>query len=216
LSKNLQTLNAKINALSVNIAQKKGIRERIEQQCSSLKLKIDTENDDARTKKDAHLLLLAFISQRRETAIESIENTATYALKAVCGDDYQVHFLRNEDKKNSAAFKMEIGIESNFDDSKVITGLKDERGGGVVETCSFGLRIAALEWLGYDGPLILDEAYKSVSSDDKIVNVAKLLKMYVESSKRQIIFATHKADVFEEYADHVIYVTKENGNSKVS
>jgi DNA repair exonuclease SbcCD ATPase subunit len=40
--------------------------------------------------------------------------------------------------------------------------------------------------------------------------------MYVESSKRQIIFATHKADVFEEYADHVIYVTKENGNSKVN
>lgn len=85
-----------------------------------------------------------------------------------------------------------------------------------METCSFGLRIAALEWLGYDGPLILDEAYKSVSSDDKIVNVAKLLKMYVESSKRQIIFATHKADVFEEYADHIIHVSKENGNSKVN
>jgi len=216
LNKNLQILNVRINSLTVNLAQKKGIRERINQQCSSLKLKIDNDNDDSKTKKEAHLLLLAFISQRRETAIQSIENTATYALKAVCGDDYQVHFLRNEDKKNSAAFKMEIGIESNFDDSKVITGLKDERGGGVVETCSFGLRIAALEWLGYDGPLILDEAYKSVSSDDKIVNVAKLLKMYVESSKRQIIFATHKADVFEDYADHVIHVHKDNGNSRVN
>jgi len=216
LNKNLQILNVRINSLTVNLAQKKGIRERINQQCSSLKLKIDNDNDDSKTKKEAHLLLLAFISQRRETAIQSIENTATYALKAVCGDDYQVHFLRNEDKKNSAAFKMEIGIESNFDDSKVITGLKDERGGGVVETCSFGLRIAALEWLGYDGPLILDEAYKSVSSDDKIVNVAKLLRMYVESSKRQIIFATHKADVFEDYADHVIHVHKDNGNSRVN
>lgn len=216
MNKNLQILNVRINSLTVNLAQKKGIRERINQQCSSLKLKIDNDNDDSKTKKEAHLLLLAFISQRRETAIQSIENTATYALKAVCGDDYQVHFLRNEDKKNSAAFKMEIGIESNFDDSKVITGLKDERGGGVVETCSFGLRIAALEWLGYDGPLILDEAYKSVSSDDKIVNVAKLLRMYVESSKRQIIFATHKADVFEDYADHVIHVHKDNGNSRVN
>lgn len=214
MSKSLQALSASINNISVAIAQKKGVRERIEQQCSNLKTKIDEESELNKTKKDAYLLILAFISQRRESAIQSIESTATYALKAVCGDDYRVHFLRNEDKKNAAAFKMEIGIESNFNDSKLITGLKDERGGGVAEPCSFGLRIAALEWLGYDGPIILDEAYKSVSND-KIVNVAKLLKTYVKSTNRQIIYTTHKGDVFEEYADHVIQVHKENGISKI-
>ena len=212
----LKPLTERINLLSVNLALKKGIKERIQQQCDELKVKIDSDTKEARIKKDGHLLLLAFISQRREAAISSIEETGTYALKAVAGDDYKIHFLKNEEKKNSAAFKMEIGIESNFNNQKVITGLKDERGGGMVETVSFGLRFAALELLGYDGPIILDEAFKSVSSDEKIVNVAELLKLYVDSSKRQMIFATHKADVFEQYADHIISVKKIDGISQAS
>jgi len=93
--------------------------------------------------------------------------------------------------------------------------LKDERGGGVTESTSWGLRLAALEWLDYDGPALLDEAFKSVSSDEKIENVAKLLQQYVNSSGRQIIFATHRADVFEEYADNTILVTKKNGISVI-
>lgn len=215
MKQNSKPLAERINFLSVNLAQKKGVRERIQQQCDELKTKIDSDTKEAKTKKDGHLLLLAFISQRREVAISSIEETGTYALKAVCGDDYSIHFLRNEEKKNSAAFKMEIGIESNFNNKKVITGLKDERGGGIVETTSFSLRFAALEWLGYDGPMLLDEAFKSVSADEKIMNVAELLKLYVDSSERQIIFATHKADVFESYADHVIRVDKTNGVSHI-
>ena len=205
----------KFNSLSIRLAQKKGIKERIEKQLDELGDKITNQSNEAKIKKEAQTLLLAFISQRRESAIQSIENTATYALRAICGDDYKVHFLRNEEKKSNAAFKMEIGIESNFNDEKIITGLKDERGGGVTESTSWGLRLAALEWLGYDGPALLDEAFKSVSSDEKIENVAKLLQQYVKSSGRQIIFATHRADVFEEYADNTISVTKKNGISVI-
>jgi len=200
----------------MDLAQKKGIKKRIEQQLDDLKAKINQQQGDVASKKEAQTLLLAFISQRRESAIQSIENTATYALRAICGDDYRVHFLRNEEKKSNAAFKMEIGIESDFNKEKIITGLKDERGGGVTESTSWGLRLAALEWLGYDGPALLDEAFKSVSSDEKIENVAKLLQQYAHTSKRQIIFATHKADVFEEYADHVIRVSKKDGISEIS
>jgi hypothetical protein len=216
LSKNSQQSISKFNSLKIDLAQKKGIRQRIEKQLDELKDKITLQQEEVATKKEAQTLLLAFISQRRESAIQSIENTATYALRAICGDDYRVHFLRNEEKKNNAAFKMEIGIESDFNNEKIITGLKDERGGGVTESTSWGLRLAALEWLGYDGPALLDEAFKSVSSDEKIENVAKLLQKYVRTSGRQTIFASHKADVFEEYADHVIRVQKINGISEIS
>ena len=215
MNKNFQQSLTKFNSLSIRLAQKKGIKERIEKQLDELGDKITNQSNEAKIKKEAQTLLLAFISQRRESAIQSIENTATYALRAICGDDYKVHFLRNEEKKSNAAFKMEIGIESNFNDEKIITGLKDERGGGVTESTSWGLRLAALEWLGYDGPALLDEAFKSVSSDEKIENVAKLLQQYVKSSGRQIIFATHRADVFEEYADNTISVTKKNGISVI-
>jgi len=216
LSLNSQKLNAKINKLSIQLATAKGIKERIDEQCKTLKEKIDINVEDIKVKKDAHLLLLGFISQRRDAAIQSIQNIGTYALRAIYNDDRKLVFLKNEEKKNSAAFKMEVGIESTLNDEKMITGLKDERGGGVLETASFALRIAALEWLDYNGPLMLDEAYKSVSSDSKINNVADFLRKYVDKSNRQVIFATHKADVFEDYADHVVIVKQENGISKVS
>ncbi len=214
MSLNSQKLSANINKLSIKLATAKGIKERIDEQCNELKSKIDTNVDDIKTKKDAHLLLLSFISQRRDAAIKSIENIGTHALRAIYNDDRKLVFLKNEEKKSSAAFKMEVGIESTLNDEKLITGLKDERGGGVLETASFALRIAALEWLDYRGPLLLDEAYKSVSSDSKIDNVAQFLSKYVEKSERQVIFATHKADVFASYADNLIHVEQENGISK--
>lgn len=215
LKKNFQQLINKFNSLQIDLAQKKGIRARIEKQLDELKLEINSQQEEIKNKKEAQTLLLAFISQRREAAIQSIENTGTYALRAICGDDYRVHFLRNEEKKSNAAFKMEIGIESNFNESKIITGLKDERGGGVTESTAWGLRLASLDWLGYDGPALFDEAFKSVSNDEKIENVAKLLRGYVRSSKRQMIYSTHKGDVFEEYADNVIRVVKKNGVSEI-
>ena len=211
---NSQKLNAKINNLSLKVATAKGIKERINVQCSTLREKIDSNEEDVKIKKEAHLLLLGFISQRRDAAITSIESMGTYALRAIYNDDRKLVFLKNEEKKNSSAFKMEVGIESTLNDEKMITGLKDERGGGVLETASFALRIAALEWLGYKGPLILDEAYKSVSSDSKIVNVAEFLRKYVDTSERQVFFATHKADVFEDYADNVVVVRQHQGISK--
>ncbi len=205
----------KINSLSLKLATLKGVKQRIQTQTNDLKTKIENDILLAQNKKDAHLLLLGFISQRRETAISSIENTGTYALRAICGDDYKVHFLRNEEKKNSAAFKMEIGIESDFNGEKIITGLKDERGGGVTEATSWGLRLAAMDWLNYDGPVLLDESFKSVSSDEKSTNVGRLLASYCEKKQRQILFATHKTEIFEEFADHIVHVRKENGVSKV-
>jgi len=110
LNKNFQQSLTKFNSLSIRLAQKKGIKERIEKQLDELGDKITNQTNEAKIKKEAQTLLLAFISQRRESAIQSIENTATYALRAICGDDYKVHFLRNEEKKSNAAFKMDIGI----------------------------------------------------------------------------------------------------------
>ena len=65
MSPKSQTLNAKINALSVKIAQDKGIKERVDTQCVTVKAKIESSVKDVKVKKEAQLLLLAFISQRR-------------------------------------------------------------------------------------------------------------------------------------------------------
>lgn len=216
LSPNLQKLNAKINSLSNQVSLAKGVKDRIVVQTNNLKTKIDADVLDAKNKKDAYLLLLGFVAHRRESAIKSIENTGTHALRAIYEDDRSLVFLKNEEKKNSAAFKMEVGIESNLESTRIITGLKDERGGGVCESSSFALRFAALEWLKYSGPMLLDESFRSMSSDEKISNVAKFMRRYIDSTDRQIFFATHMHDVFADYADHIIFVNQNDGVSQVS
>lgn len=211
----LQKLNASVNSIALQIAQKKGVKDRIEDECIEIKNKIDFDITDSKNKREAYLLTLAFISIRRESSIATFEKIGTYGLKALYGDDYKIHFLRNEEKKNAAAFKMEIGVESKFGDDILITGLSDERGGGISESTSVNFRIGALEILSYDGPLLLDETYKSISADQKIENAGKFISGYAKSSGRQIIFVTHKADTFSKYADHVISITKTDGISSV-
>ena len=216
MSPTLQKLNARINSVSIVLAQKKAIKERIETEYSELSNKIESDRLEAKNRREAHLLTLGFISARRESAITSFEKIGTYGLRAMYGDDYRVHFLRNEEKKNAAAFKMEIGIESKYNSETLITGLSGERGGGVVEGSSVSFRFGALDILGYQGPAMFDETFKSLSADEKIENAAKFMVGYIKSSGRQIIFATHKADTFAKYADHIIYVNKNNGISEVN
>ena len=100
LSPNLQKLNAKINSLSNQVSLAKGVKDRIVVQTNNLKTKIDADVLDAKNKKDAYLLLLGFVAHRRESAIKSIENTGTHALRAIYEDDRSLVFLKNEEKKN--------------------------------------------------------------------------------------------------------------------
>ncbi len=213
---NSKTLGSRLTKLQLRLATAKGAKGKAQAQYDELQNKINFNVNDSKIKKDAYLFLLGFIAQRRDAAIQSIQDTGTYALRAIYNDDRRLLFMTNGEKKSAAAFKMEIGIESTLNGNPVVTGLKDERGGGVCETSSFALRIAALEWLGYKGPLILDEAYKSMSSDEKLDLVAQFMRKYVDTSKRQVLFATHNLAVFGDYADHIIHVSQEDGISKVN
>jgi hypothetical protein len=208
-----QQLSNNLSELKISIASAKGVKQRITEQISTLQEKIEKCNHDVKIKKEAHLLMLAFIAHRREAAIATIEETGTYGLRAIYNDDRKLVFITNEEKKSTAAFKMEVGIESNLNGKRILTGILDERGGGLAETSSFSLRKAALEWSGYLGPLIIDEAWKSLSDDEKIEQMAELLSEYVKVSGRQVIFSTHKLDVFGKFADNIIHVRQESGLS---
>ena len=110
---------------------------------------------------------------------------------------------------------MEINVASPFGVDEIVTGIDDARGGGLVEIVAFALRIAALYWFRYDGPLLLDEAYKSMSNDDKLQSVAEFLSDVSDRTERQIIFATHRAEVFGPQAEKVLRVKNINGNAQI-
>jgi hypothetical protein len=202
--------------LKTNLTIKRGARDHL--------VKINDEEKDKliEFKQEQQLFfktqqfLLEEVKGRRKQAMESIENMGTCALRLVYGQGYRLKFNTfDEDKKDGVSkFKMELNIVSPFEDGELTTDLMGARGGGVVEIVAFAIRIAALNWAHYTGPLILDEAYKSMSNDGKLKSVANFLYEVSKSTNRQIIFATHKSDVFGEIADNIILVENNNGIAK--
>jgi hypothetical protein len=185
------------------------VREKEQASCAQ-------HREDAQLSNQAHLFMLSEINERRQTAITAIEEMGSSALHLVYGECYRLKFNAYDEKRGTGTYKMDILIGSPHEGKELLTGLIGERGGGVVEIVSFALRIAALNWCGYEGPLILDEAYKSMSADEKIEAVARFLRHVCDMMGRQLIFATHKLEVFGPLADHIVHVTNSDGLATVT
>lgn len=132
---------------------------------------------------------------------EYIEETVTLALQSVYGDDYQfiVEFDYTKREQFEVSFYIDhLGIK--------LEPRKDTCGGGVIDVCSFALRMVCLtlETPDVEAVLILDEPFKNVSSKfiplvgQMVVDISHLLNL-------QIIMVTH-IDGFIETADNIIYV----------
>ena len=211
--------NAKelISDLKDNLTAKRGARDQLIKVQKKEQLLLDEYKDKQRLSYMAQIFLLSEVADRRSVAIDSIEKIGTFALRLVYGKGYKLKFNTFDDKRKEGTsnFKMEINIVSPFEGGELTTGLMGERGGGVIEIVAFALRIAALSWSHYEGPLILDEAYKSMSNDGKLNSVARFLRAVTEQTGRQIIFATHRSEIFGDVSNNMIQVEKRNGVSVV-
>ena len=207
-----------IRAFEMKITKENGARDQLldlKKQESAVLL---VEQENQRVCQQAQLFLLSELTERRQKAVSAIENMGSSALRQVYGAGYRLKFQTFDEKRKETGqnnFKMEIMVGSLHDGEELLTGLIGERGGGVVEIVAFALRIAALNWKNYDGPLIMDEAYKSMSNDEKLESVARFLREVTVQTGRQIIFATHKADIFGRIAQRVVVVEKNDGIASV-
>lgn len=207
-----------IRAFEMEITKENGARDQLldlKKQESAVLL---VEQENQRVCQQAQLFLLSELTERRQKAVSAIENMGSSALRQVYGAGYRLKFQTFDEKRKETGqnnFKMEIMVGSLHDGEELLTGLIGERGGGVVEIVAFALRIAALNWKNYDGPLIMDEAYKSMSNDEKLESVARFLREVTVQTGRQIIFATHKADIFGRIAQRVVVVEKNDGIASV-
>jgi energy-coupling factor transporter ATP-binding protein EcfA2 len=75
--------------------------------------------------------------------------------------------------------------------------------------------MGALDWHKYEGPVLFDETFKSMSKDKKIHQVARWLRAIRDLTGRQIIFATHMGDIFGKISDKILYVQNDFGKSSV-
>ena len=211
----LNDLNLQIDNIKNDLMTKKGARDQIVRNKEREQQLLLENSNNTKLNSDASLFLLTEIAERRHEVIDAIEKVSSIALQTIYEEDYELKFDTYEEKRKEGAniFKMDINIKSKIEGKELITGIDEQRGGGLVEITAFMLRIAALDWLHYSGPLILDEAYKSMSEDDKILAVARFLKEVSNTTNRQIIFVTHKANIFKDIADKIVLIEKNDGVS---
>ena len=209
----LSSFTKEITERKKKLIKLKGVKEQLEKQIKEESDDLATAQEEQRLNSQASLFMLSEIVERRQSQLQAIQDIATTALSQIYGEDYSLKFETFEERRANGDnyFKIEIKIVSPHNGQDRETGLLGERGGGLIEVVSFSLRIAALKWMNYNGPILLDEAWKSMSTDHKITEVVNFLREVTDSTERQVILVTHMLDKFGPEADNIIRVTKENG-----
>ncbi len=148
-----------------------------------------------------------FARQQAKTRIEEIVSSA---LNAVFDDLYsfRIEIVVRAGRVEADYFLAKNGLEAQMKPPDY------DRGGGVVDVVTIALRLAIVELVGCQGPVLLDEIGKMVSVGYR-QPVAEFLKTYSEQFNRQIILITHAAELAE-VADKSFCVTQKNGVSQVN
>jgi hypothetical protein len=213
LSDRLSTFTDEIKKQKESLIKLKGVKEQIEKQILDEEESLTSLQDEQKLNSQASLFMLSEIVERRQSQLEAIQSIATSALQQIYGEEYSLKFDTFEEQRKDGAnnFRIEIKIVSPHNGENMETGLLNERGGGLIEVVSFALRIAALKWLKYEGPILLDEAWKSMSNDYKVDQVVQFLREVTDSTERQVILVTHMFDKFGPEADNIVHITKKDG-----
>ena len=159
----------------------------------------------------------AYDVRKKSTDVTSL--MVTQALKPMYGDDYEFQFSYNEDKLakgERSGFNIIPIIISEIDGKHIATSVENARGGGLVEVVSVLLRFAFLKHCNYNGLIILDETWASVSADQKMVNLIDFINEYIKTTEIQVLFITHRAEMFGKNADNILQVSKNNGVANVA
>jgi len=139
---------------------------------------------------------------------EVIESLVTKALQSIYGPEYSFE-IENAVLRNQPETYFYVVING------VRNSLREELGGGVVDTVGFALRVIlwALQNTRTDNVLILDEPFRNLSRNH-IGQVKEMIKYLSEALGLQIIIVSHIEELGEE-AGAVFCVEQINGTSFV-
>ena len=199
--------------LIVEYAMKKSIKEKLEKDLITKQKELEQVANLIDILEQVRFLLQRTSEYAREQIKQQIEMLVTHCLQFVFGPNLEFEIDLNEVRGKTSA---EFYVISTYDDVKIKTKPQDARGGGIVDVISLALRIAVIQSTDTykDGPLILDEPAKHVSSE-YISNVAQFLKQISDVFHRQIIMVTHN-QYLSEIADLTYKVELKNGASEVT
>jgi len=211
--KSIDTIQKHTQQLMVEYGMKKSIKEKLEKDLSTKEQELEKVANTIDVLEQVRLLLQRASEYAREQIKQQIEMLVTHCLQFVFGPNLEFVIELDEVRGKSSA---EFYVVSTYDDIKIKTKPQDARGGGIVDVISLALRIAVIQSTDMykDGPIILDEPAKHVSSEF-INNVAQFLKQISSVFHRQIIMVTHN-QYLSEIADLAYKVELKDGISEVT
>lgn len=192
----------------VDLNTQVNLRDDLRQRIETLESKI-ADNKALKNQLVKSVALLNRIAlEKKKEFFDFLEVTATTFIQEIYGSDYAVFFDTHDEQREKGKndFKCEIRIRSVYNDSILETGVVNSRGGGLIEVVGLAFSFALLKFKGYEGPVLLDETLKHLSADDKIIKLASFLKEYSESENIQLIFTSHRVDVFGKPANQIFQV----------
>jgi ABC-type dipeptide/oligopeptide/nickel transport system ATPase component len=182
---NLSTLQNTTSSLHDEIV---GLQSR----CDLLTTQIDGQRairDEYKSRqsifRQASILVGRAADDAREGIRQRFESTVTAALRAVFDSSYAFH-IEVTQHANATSADFYISSAENREPQNPL----DTRGGSVVDICAIALRLAYLDEMGADGPVIMDEPTKHVSAVYRAACAEMLLKLQAMTG-RQVVVITH-------------------------
>jgi len=190
------------------LEQKKGKRNMLENNISTLSTKIKETGKDLRRHEQAREIIREVGLRTQQQLQIHISNITSMALEAVFPNPYElkVEFVQRRNKT-------ECDLLFNRDGQDIDP--LSASGGGAVDIASFALRVAswAMQNPRSRNTLILDEPFRYLSTD-LLPRANEMLKEISKKLNLQIIMVSHAEELIEG-ADKVFTVTMRKGISKV-
>jgi DNA repair exonuclease SbcCD ATPase subunit len=182
------------------LQQLKGQKKQIEKEISSIQDALSEERRNLKNIEGAQIIMQLVAKQTQQELEIHISEIVTLALDTIFDDPYEfkLEFVEKRGKTEADLWLMK--------DGEKIDPLSST-GGGVVDVCSFALRIALwnLKKPKSRNTMILDEPFKWLSKD-LLPRAAELLKTLSEKLNIQFIIVTH-LDELKETADTIFKVS---------
>lgn len=160
----------------------------------------------------ASKVLQTLSASQKLKACELLEGLCTSAIQYSFSPDHEIKVSIKETGKRSVIDVKIMNTQTGYEED-----IMDQNGGGVVDIVSTALRLIALQTYEpvIDGPIILDEPTKMVSSE-YIPTLAEFLKSAGKDFGRQIILITHN-EYLASIADEIVSFSKNNvGDSEIT
>lgn len=179
-----------------------------------LEAEIESLGDDINVYDRVTALLNSLGEERQMKAQATIESLVTRGLQTIFDDTLSFHIIQTVRAKQA---NVEFVVRSTLAETVVDTPILEARGGGLVATIGFLLRVVVM--LLRDGQrsenvLILDETFAHVSNE-YVPGVAQFLREIVDKTGIQVLMVTHQ-DEFTEYADKIYRFRLQDGRTEVT